>query len=148
MLASKLTNHLLKARPPYTLRPSLLIKTPTTSFSTAPKDFHATTVLNVRKDDTIVMVADGQVSLGDTIFKTNVRKLRRVEAGKGKPAIVGFAGSTADCMTLIELLEKEFEQYPGQTLRACLNLASRWRTTKMYARMSASILVSDADITV
>ena len=66
-------------------------------------------MLNVRKDDTIVMMADGQVSLGDTIFKTNVRKLRRVEAGKGKPAIVGFAGSTADCMTLIELLEKEFE---------------------------------------
>ena len=61
---------------------------------------------------------------------------------------MGFAGSAADCMTLMELLEKELERYPGQMLRACLSLAKQWRTTKMYARMSASLLVSDQEMTV
>ena len=61
---------------------------------------------------------------------------------------MGFAGSAADCLTLMELLEKEIERYPGQTLRACLSLARQWRTTKMYARLSASLLVSDNDMTV
>jgi len=56
-----------------------------------------------------VMIADGQISLGDTVFKNTARKLRKLNPN----AMVGFAGSTADCITLIELLEKEFERYPG-----------------------------------
>ena len=95
----------------------------------------------------VVMVADGQLSLGDTVFKNTARKLRRIEH-PGGATIMGFAGSAADCLTLMELLEKELERYPGQTLRACLSLASQWRTSKMYARLSASLLVSDPKITV
>lgn len=62
--------------------------------------------------------------------------------------ICGFAGSAADCLALMELLEKEFEKYPGQTLRSCLSLAKQWRTNKIHAQLSADLLVSDPDITV
>lgn len=81
--------------------------------------FHATTVVNVRKGNQVAMVADGQVSLGNTVFKNTAKKLRKINEN----VVCGFAGSAADCLTLMELLEKEFERYPGQTLRACLSLA-------------------------
>ena len=74
-------------------------------------ELHATTVLNVRKGKKVVMIADGQISLGSTVFKNNTRKLRRMNNKDG--AVVGFAGSAADAMTLIDLLDKEFEKYPG-----------------------------------
>ena len=93
-------------------------------FSQERPAFHATTVLNVRKGNEVVMIADGQISLGDTVFKNTARKLRRVDHANGSATIMGFAGSAADCLTLMELLEKEMERYPGQTLRACLSLAS------------------------
>jgi len=72
-------------------------------------EFHSTTVLNVRKGNQVVMIADGQISLGPTVFKTTARKLRRLENN----VVCGFAGSAADCLALMELLEKEFEKYPG-----------------------------------
>ena len=75
------------------------------------------------------MVADGQVSLGNTVFKNTAKKLRKLN---NDSVVCGFAGSAADCLTLMELLEKEFERYPGQTLRACLSLAQQWRTSKMH----------------
>lgn len=81
---------------------------------------HATTVVNVRKGNQVAMVADGQVSLGNTVFKNTAKKLRKLNEN----VVCGFAGSAADCLTLMELLEKEFERYPGQTLRACLSLAT------------------------
>jgi len=62
--------------------------------------------------------------------------------------MAGFAGSAADCLALLELLEKEFEKYPDQTLRACLNLAKQWRTDKIHQRLSADMIVSDSEITV
>jgi ATP-dependent HslUV protease subunit HslV len=65
------------------------------------------------------MVADGQVSLGNTVFKNSAKKVRKLNEN----VVCGFAGSAADCLTLMELLEKEFEKYPGQTLRSCLSLA-------------------------
>ena len=86
------------------------------------------------------MVADGQMSLGNTVFKNTTKKLRKMNDGR---VVCGFAGSAADCFTLMELLEKEFERYPGQTLRACLSLAQHWRTSKMHAQLSADLLVSD-----
>ena len=89
-------------------------------------DFHSTTVLNVRKGNQVAMMADGQISLGPTVFKTSAKKVRRIS----DDVICGFAGSAADCLALMELLEKEFEKYPGQTLRACLTLAKQWRTSK------------------
>ena len=72
-------------------------------------DFHSTTVLNVRKGNKVVMIADGQISLGPTVFKNTAKKLRRIQDN----VICGFAGSAADCLALMELLEKEFEKYPG-----------------------------------
>ena len=83
------------------------------------EQFHSTTVLNVRKGGHVAMIADGQISLGSTVFKNTAKKLRKLN----DDTVCGFAGSAADCLALIELLEKEFEQYPGQTLRACLSLA-------------------------
>ena len=91
-------------------------------------DFRATTIVNVRKGDQVAMVGDGQISLGPTVFKNTARKLRKIQDG----VICGFAGSAADCLTLLELLEKEFEKHPGQTLRACLSLAKQWRTSKSF----------------
>ena len=68
-------------------------------------EIHSTTVLNVRKDDKVVMIADGQISLGNTVFKNTAKKLRKVN----DHTMCGFAGSAADCLALIELLEKEFK---------------------------------------
>ena len=73
------------------------------------------------------MIGDGQISLGHTVFKNNAKKLRRIQDN----VMCGFAGSAADCLALLELLEKEFEKHPGQTLRACLSLAKMWRTSKL-----------------
>ena len=106
--------------------------------------FHATTILNVRKGDKVVMIGDGQISLGNTVFKNTAKKLRRID-----PDIVcGFAGSAADCLALIELLERQFLKYPGQTMRACLSLAMMWRTNKMHSKLQADLIVSDPDITI
>ena len=90
--------------------------------------FHSTTVLNVRKGSQVAMIADGQISLGPTVFKNTAKKIRKIQDN----VMCGFAGSAADCLALVELLEKEFEKYPGQTLRACLSLAKQWRTNKMH----------------
>ena len=92
-------------------------------------EYHGTTVLNVRKGKQVAMIADGQISLGDTVFKNTAKKIRKLQDN----VICGFAGTAADCLALVELLEKEFEKYPGQTLRACLSLAKMWRTNKMHA---------------
>ena len=75
------------------------------------------------------MMADGQISLGPTVFKNTAKKVRKLS----DHAMCGFAGSAADCLALMELLEKEFEKYPGQTLRACLSLAKQWRTSKLFS---------------
>ena len=90
------------------------------------------------------MIADGQISLGNTVFKNTARKLRRIDPD----IICGFAGSAADCLALIELLEREFKRYPGQTMRACLSLAMMWRTNKMHSRLQADLIVCDPDITI
>jgi ATP-dependent HslUV protease subunit HslV len=88
------------------------------AFGTRP-EYHGTTILNLRKGNQVVMIEDGQISLGHTVFKNNAKKLRHIQ-GTVK---CGLAGSAADCLTLLQLLEKEFEKHPGQTLRACLSLA-------------------------
>lgn len=82
--------------------------------------------------------------MGPTVFKNTAKKLRKI----GPNVICGFAGSAADCLALLELLEKEFEKYPGQTLRACLSLAKQWRTNKIHQSLEADIVVSDPEITV
>ena len=100
-------------------------------FSHHRPEFHSTTVLNVRKGDQVAIIADGQISLGNTVFKNTAKKLRKIN----DKTVCGFAGSAADCLSLVGLLEKEFERYPGQTLRACLSLAQMWRTNKMHSQL-------------
>jgi ATP-dependent HslUV protease subunit HslV len=104
--------------------------------------WHGTTILTVRKGGKVVVAGDGQVSLGATVIKSNARKVRSL--GKGD-VIGGFAGATADAFTLFERLESKLEQYPGQLLRACVELAKDWRTDRFLRRLEAMMIVADAE---
>ncbi len=106
--------------------------------------WHGTTILTVRKGGEVVVAGDGQVSLGPTIIKANARKVRRL--GKGD-VIGGFAGATADAFTLFERLEAKLEQYPGQLMRAAVELAKDWRTDRYLRRLEAMMIVADSTTT-
>ncbi|MCB1521238.1 MAG: ATP-dependent protease subunit HslV [Hyphomicrobiaceae bacterium] len=106
--------------------------------------WHATTIVTIRKGGEVVIAGDGQVSLGQTIIKANARKVRRL--GKGD-VIAGFAGATADAFTLFERLEAKLEQYPGQLMRAAVELAKDWRTDRYLRRLEAMMIVADATTT-
>ena len=99
-----------------------------------------TTILTVRKGGKVVIVGDGQVSVGDTVTKGNARKVRGLGSGN---VIAGFAGATADAMTLFERLETKLEQYPTQLTRACVELAKDWRTDRYLRRLEAMLIVVD-----
>ncbi len=105
---------------------------------------HATTIVTVRKGNKVVIAGDGQVSLGQTVIKGNARKVRRI--GKDQDIITGFAGATADAFTLLDRLEKKIEQYPGQLMRACVELAKDWRTDKYLRNLEAMMLVADKNV--
>jgi ATP-dependent HslUV protease subunit HslV len=105
--------------------------------------WHGTTILSVRKGSQVVMIGDGQVSLGDTVVKGAARKVRRLGDGS---VVAGFAGATADAFTLFERLEAKLEQYPGQLTRACVELAKDWRTDRYLRRLEAMMLVADKDV--
>jgi ATP-dependent HslUV protease subunit HslV len=104
-----------------------------------------TTIITVRKGGKVIMAGDGQVSLGQTVMKGNARKVRRI--GKGGDVVAGFAGATADAFTLLERLEKKLEQYPGQLMRAAVELAKDWRTDKYLRNLEAMMLVADKSVT-
>ncbi|MEE9375217.1 MAG: ATP-dependent protease subunit HslV [Rhizobiaceae bacterium] len=104
---------------------------------------HATTIIMVRKGGKVVIAGDGQASMGQTIMKSNSRKVRRL--GKGD-VICGFAGSTADAFTLLERLETKLEQYPDQLMRACVELAKDWRTDRYLRKLEAMMLVADKNV--
>jgi ATP-dependent HslUV protease subunit HslV len=99
-----------------------------------------TTILCIRKGDEVVVAGDGQVSMGDTVVKSNAMKLRRLHNGS---VITGFAGATADAFTLFERLEAKLEQHPGQLTRACVELAKDWRTDRYLRRLEAMMAVAD-----
>lgn len=105
--------------------------------------FHGTTILSVRKNGKVVVAGDGQVSLGNTVFKANARKVRPLADGS---VLVGFAGATADAFTLFERLEAKLEQYPRQLQRACVELAKDWRTDRYLRKLEAMMAVVDKDI--
>ena len=105
--------------------------------------WHGTTILSVRKNGTVVIGGDGQVSLGDTVIKGNARKVRRIGNGD---VVVGFAGATADAFTLFERLEGKLEQYPGQLTRACVEMAKDWRTDRYLRKLEAMMAVADKDV--
>ena len=104
--------------------------------------WHGTTILSVRKGETVVVAGDGQVSLGDTIIKSNARKVRLLADGA---VIAGFAGATADAFTLFERLESKLEQHAGQLTRAAVELAKDWRTDRYLRRLEAMMAVADRD---
>ena len=108
-----------------------------------PQSWHATTIILVKKDGRTVIAGDGQVSIGQTIVKGNAKKVRRLAKGE---VIGGFAGATADAFTLFERLEAKLEQYPGQLLRACVELAKDWRTDRYLRRLEAMMLVADRQV--
>jgi ATP-dependent HslUV protease, peptidase subunit HslV len=110
---------------------------------TDDRRWRATTILMVRKGGRVVIGGDGQVSLGQTVMKSNARKVRRLAKGD---VITGFAGATADAFTLFERLESKLEQYPGQLMRACVELAKDWRTDRYLRRLEAMMLVADKQV--
>ncbi|HVX78368.1 MAG TPA: ATP-dependent protease subunit HslV [Bradyrhizobium sp.] len=108
-----------------------------------PSVWHGTTILTVRKGGRVVIGGDGQVSIGQTVIKSNAKKVRKL--GKGD-VIGGFAGATADAFTLFERLEGKLEQYPGQLMRAAVELAKDWRTDRYLRRLEAMMIVADKDV--
>lgn len=109
-----------------------------------PAQWHATTILAVRKNGKLVVIGDGQVSLGDTVVKGNARKVRTLVDGK---ILAGFAGATADAFTLFERLEQKLERFPGQLQRAAVELVKEWRTDKYMQRLEAMLIVADTNTT-
>lgn len=109
----------------------------------AADSWHGTTIVTVRKGGRVVIAGDGQVSAGATVMKHNARKVRPL--GKGG-VIAGFAGATADAFTLFERLEAKLEQYPGQLLRASVELAKDWRTDRYLRHLEAMMIVADPSV--
>ncbi len=108
-----------------------------------PTNWHGTTILSVRKDGKVVMIGDGQVTMGNTVVKHNAKKIRRLGNGS---VIAGFAGATADALTLFERLEAKLEQYPEQLARAAVELAKDWRTDRYLRRLEAMMAVADKNV--
>ncbi len=104
-----------------------------------PGKVRSTTILCVRKGDTVAMGGDGQVSLGATVLKGNARKVRRLADRK---VLAGFAGGTADAFTLFELFETKLDQY-GNLTRAAVELAKDWRSDRRLRRLEAMLCVAD-----
>ncbi len=103
----------------------------------------STTIVGIRKDNLVVIAGDGQASLGNTVMKSNVKKIRRL--GADEAVISGFAGSTADAFALFERLEGKLDQYKNQLKRACVELAKDWRTDKYLRRLEALLTVADSN---
>jgi len=103
-------------------------------------NFHGTTILAVRRDGTVAMGGDGQVTLDNTVMKGNARKVRRIYNGK---VLAGFAGGTADAFTLFERFEGKLEKF-GNLTRAAIELAKDWRTDRFLRRLEALLCVADS----
>ena len=108
------------------------------------KKINSTTIIGIRKNGQVVIAGDGQASMGNTIMKSNVKKVRRL--GSDESVIAGFAGSTADAFALFERLESKLDQYKGQLKRACVELAKDWRTDRYLRRLEAMMIVADKDV--
>ena len=109
--------------------------------NTAEK-WHGTTIVLLRKNNETIVAGDGQVSLGNTILKSKAKKVRKIEK---RGVITGFAGSTADALTLFERLEAKLEKHAGNLPRAAVELAKDWRTDKYLRRLEALMAVADKE---
>ena len=104
--------------------------------------FHGTTILAVRKDGRVALGGDGQVSIGDTVVKSQSTKVRTLKGGK---VLAGFAGSVADALTLYEKFEEKLDRYPGNLPRAAVELAKDWRSDRVLRRLEALLVVADLE---
>jgi ATP-dependent HslUV protease subunit HslV len=104
------------------------------------EQYRGTTICSVRRGNQVVMGGDGQVTLGNTIMKSNARKVRRLYNGQ---IIAGFAGATADAFTLFERFEGKLEKYSGNLVRAAVEMAKDWRTDRMLRRLEALLAIAD-----
>ena len=104
--------------------------------------WYGTTIVSVRKKNEVVIAGDGQVTLGDTVIKSNARKVRTLASGK---VITGFAGATADAFTLFERLESKLEKSSNNLMRACVDMAKDWRTDRYLRRLEAMMVVADKE---
>ena len=105
---------------------------------------HSTTIITVRKDGKVAVGGDGQVTLGNTIMKSDANKIRKLLDGK---VITGFAGSTADAFALLERFETKLKDYPSNVPRAATELAKEWRTDRALRRLEAMMIVVDPKTT-
>jgi ATP-dependent HslUV protease, peptidase subunit HslV len=102
--------------------------------------FYATTILAVRRDDQVALGGDGQVTVGETVMKSNAQKVRLLRGGK---LLAGFAGAAADAFTLFEKFEEKLERYPGNMPKAAVELAKDWRSDRVLRRLEALLAVVD-----
>lgn len=107
-------------------------------------EFHGTTIIAVRRDGKVAIAGDGQVTLGATVMKHGAVKVRRLLEGK---VLAGFAGSTADAMTLFDKFEAKLEAARGNITRAVIELAKDWRTDRILRRLEALLVVADREHT-
>ena len=105
-------------------------------------NWHGTTIVLIRKGKDVVVAGDGQVSLGNTVIKSTAKKVRKIEK---RNVIAGFAGSTADALTLFERLEAKLEKHAGNLTRAAVELAKDWRTDKYLRRLEALMAIGDKE---
>jgi len=106
------------------------------------EQFRGTTILSVRRGNSVVIGGDGQVTMGNTVMKGNARKVRRLLKGQ---VIAGFAGGTADAFTLFELFEGKLEKHSGHLVRAAVELAKDWRTDRVLRKLEALLCVADKE---
>jgi ATP-dependent HslUV protease, peptidase subunit HslV len=106
------------------------------------EQFRGTTILSVRRGNTVVIGGDGQVSMGNTVMKGNARKVRRLYKDQ---VLAGFAGGTADAFTLFELFEAQLDKHQGHLVRAAVELAKAWRTERALRQLEALLAVADKD---
>ena len=104
--------------------------------------FRGTTILSVRRGNSVVIGGDGQVSMGNTVMKGNARKVRRLHQDK---VLAGFAGGTADAFTLFELFEAQLDKHQGNLVRAAVELAKAWRSERALRQLEALLSVADKD---
>src|SRR5215467_8591560 len=109
---------------------------------TALPRIRATTILAVRREGTVAIGGDGQVTVGETVMKSHAQKVRVIRGGK---IVAGFAGAAADAMTLFEKFEEKLERYPGNLPRAAVELAKDWRSDRVLRRLEALLIVADKE---
>jgi ATP-dependent HslUV protease subunit HslV len=106
------------------------------------EQYHGTTIIAVRREGSVSLGGDGQVTLGNIVIKSTAKKIRRLYNGK---VIAGFAGGTADAFTLFERFESKLEKHQGNLLRSAVELAKDWRTDRMLRRLEAMLIVADTE---